>query len=122
MTTGTLIAIIGAALAAIICGLGSAIAVTMSGKAAAGVVSENPNLFGKILILQILPGTQGFYGFLTAILLMSSIGALGGNLEPLTTDVGWAYFGATLPITIVGFVSAIYQGRMAVSAIHLTVL
>ncbi|HEY8445149.1 MAG TPA: V-type ATP synthase subunit K [Bacilli bacterium] len=120
METGTLIAIISAGLAAIVCGLGSAIAVQMCGKAAAGVVSENPDLFGKVLILQALPGTQGIYGFLVAILVMVNIGALGGGIEQLTLEQGLAYLGACMPITIVGFVSAIYQGKVAVSAIHLT--
>ena len=68
MSDGLLIAIIGAALAAILPGIGSAIGVQMGGKAAAGVLSEKPELFGKLLILQALPGTQGIYGFLIAIL------------------------------------------------------
>lgn len=120
MTTGTLIAIMGAGLATIVCGLGSAIAVQMSGKAASGVVSENPDLFTKVLILQVLPGSQGIYGFLTAFILMINIGAIGGNIAELSTDIGWAYFGACMPVTIVGFVSAIYQAKLAVSAIHMT--
>lgn len=120
METGTLIAIIGAILATISCGLGSAIAVQMGGKAATGVLSEKPELFGKLLILQALPGTQGIYGFLTAVLVMVNIGVLGGDVEQLTTAQGWAYLGATMPITIIGFLSAIYQGKTAVSAIHMT--
>jgi V/A-type H+-transporting ATPase subunit K len=120
MSDGLLYAIIGAALAAILPGIGSAIGVQMGGKAAAGVVAEKPELFGKLLILQALPGTQGIYGFLIAILLMVQIGMLGGGPVALTEAQGWTYFGACMPIAIVGLVSAIFQGRTAVSAIHMT--
>lgn len=120
MELGTLIALIGAASAAIFAGLGSAIGVQMGGKAAAGVVAEKPELFGKVLVLQALPGTQGIYGFITAVLVLVQIGAFGGTIQTLTMETGWAYFGACMPIAIVGFVSAIYQAKTAVSAIHMT--
>ena len=55
---GIVLALVGAVLAALLGGIGSAIGVGMTGQAAAGVVSENPPLFGKVLILQLLPGTQ----------------------------------------------------------------
>ena len=61
---GIVLALVGAVLAALLGGIGSAIGVGMTGQAAAGVVSENPPLFGKVLILQLLPGTQGIYGLL----------------------------------------------------------
>ena len=120
MTTGTIIAIIGAALAAILPGIGSVFGVSMGGKAANGVMSEKPELFGRILILEALPGTQGIYGFLAAILLMVQIGLLGGSPAALELSQGWAYFGACMPIAIVGLISAISQGKVAASAIHMT--
>lgn len=120
MTLGTVIAIIGAALAAILAGIGSAVGVQMGGRAAAGVTAEKPELFGKILILQALPGTQGIYGFLIAILVLVRIGLLGGAPKALSNDEGWAYFGACMPIAIVGLISAIFQARTAVAAIHMT--
>lgn len=118
--SGLLIAIIGAALAAVLAGLGSAISVQMAGKAAAGVVSEKPDLFGKLLILQALPGTQGIYGFIVAVLVFIQLGLLGGGATEISTQLGWQYFGACMPIAIVGFLSAIFQARVAVSAIHMT--
>ncbi|MDD2258331.1 MAG: V-type ATP synthase subunit K [Bacilli bacterium] len=120
MTTGTIIAIIGAALAAILPGIGSVFGVSMGGKAANGVMSEKPELFGRILILEALPGTQGIYGFLAAILLMVQIGLLGGTPLALETAQGWSYFGACMPIAIVGLISAISQGKVAATAIHMT--
>lgn len=120
MTSGLLIAIIGAALAAILPGIGSAIGVQMGGKAASGVLSEKPELFGRLLILQALPGTQGIYGFLTAVILANNLGLLKGVAPELTSAQGLLFFGACTPIIIVGFLSAILQAKTAVSAIHST--
>lgn len=63
---GTILAILGMALAAILPGIGSAKGVGMTGEAAAALTSEQPEKFGKALILQLLPGTQGLYGFIIA--------------------------------------------------------
>lgn len=118
--TGLGYAILGAALAAILAGIGSAIGVGITGQASAGVVSENPDLFGKLLVIEALPGTQGIYGFLAAIMVMIRIGMLGGTPVELTVDKGFEFFLACMPIAIVGLLSAIYQGKVAVSAIHMT--
>ena len=120
MTTGLVIAIIGAFFAAVLPGIGSAYGVQIGGQAAAGVVSEKPELFGKLLVLQALPGTQGIYGFLTAVLIMVRTGLLSGNPVALSTYQGWAFFVAALPMAIVGLLSAISQGKAAVAAIHMT--
>ena len=67
-----------------------------------------------------MPGTQGIYGFIVAILVMIRLGLLGGNAVQITTQQGWSFFGACMPIAIVGLISAIYQAKTAVSAIHMT--
>ena len=118
--SGISIAIIGAALCAALAGCGSAIGVMAAGKAAAGVASEKPELFGKLLVLQALPGTQGIYGFLTAILIMVRIGVLGGAPVEFSMSQGWQFFGAAMPMAIAGLVSGICQGKAAVGAIHMT--
>ena len=116
---GTAFAVLGAALAAILSGMGSAKGVGLVGEAAAGVVSEDPSKFGKVLILEILPGTQGLYGFLTAFLLLARIGLLNGAIAttPLTISRGLMLLAACLPIAIVGYFSAIAQGRAAASGV-----
>ena len=116
---GTALAVFGAALAAILSGMGSARGVGLVGEAAAGVVSEDPSKFGKVLILEILPGTQGLYGFLTAFLLLARIGLLNGDIasNPLTVSRGLMLLAACLPIAIVGYFSAIAQGRAAASGV-----
>ena len=122
MTTGTIIALIGAALATILPGIGSILGVQTCGKAAAGVTAEKPELFGKLLVLQILPGTQGLYGFLTTFLFMINAGILGGAEGAFTMSLqtGWAYFAVFLPIAINGLISAIFQGRVATAGIMMT--
>ena len=110
----------GAARCAALAGCGSAIGVMAAGKAAAGVTSQKPELFGKLLVLQALPGTQGIYGFLTAILIMVRLGLLGGSPLDISDTVGWQFFFAALPMGLCGLISGIAQGKTAVAAIHLT--
>ena len=118
MELGQFLSLIGAALAMGMAGYGSAIGVGIAGQAAAGVVSEDPDQFGKVLVLQLLPGTQGIYGFLVALLIMIQIGVFGG-LQPVSVTNGLMYIAAALPIAIVGFTSAIYQGKASVASIGL---
>ena len=100
-------ALVGALTAALMAGIGSARAVGMVGEAAAGVVSQDPGKFSKVLILQLLPGTQGLYGLLTAVLALSQTGFLGGAPLPLTMAQGLCYLAACLPVAVVGYFSAV---------------
>ena len=117
---GTSIAVLGAALAAILSGMGSAKGVGLVGQAGAGVITEDPTKFGKVLILQILPGTQGLYGFLTAFLALNRMGVIGSGFEPLSIEKGLMMFAACMPIAIVGYFSAIAQGKTGGSIIAKT--
>ena len=116
MSLGMVLALIGAALATALAGAGSAWGVGIAGQAAAGVVAEDPDQFAKVLILQLLPGTQGFYGVLVTFITLSQIGILGG--KPITdTYTGAMYLLGCLPIAIVGLISAYHQGRTSVASI-----
>ncbi|NLM47172.1 MAG: V-type ATP synthase subunit K [Firmicutes bacterium] len=119
LESGIVLAVIGAALAVLLAGIGSAIGVGTVGQAAAGVVSEDPDKFGSTLILQALPGTQGIYGLLVGFLILLRIGFIGGSPVALTVEQGWSFFFAALPIAIGGLISAIYQGKTAVSGVYL---
>ena len=114
---GLILAILGAALSALLAGIGSALGVGMVGQSAAGLVSQDPAKFSKALILQLLPGTQGLYGLLVAVLLLSNIGVLGGNPAELTTMQGWAYLFACMPMAFGGLFSAIAQGKTATAGV-----
>lgn len=119
MTIGTGLAIIGAALAALLAGTGSAIGVGLVGQSCAGVLAQDPSKFGKLLILQLLPGTQGLYGLLVAVLTLSNIGVLGGEAAQLSFGQGLAFLGACMPIAIAGLLSAIAQGKAAAAGVSL---
>lgn len=93
--------------------------VGIAGQAAAGVLAEDPKKFGKTLILQALPGTQGIYGLLMAFLVFIRIGLLGGNMIDLTLSQGLYIFASGLPIGLVGIWSGIAQGKAAAAGIML---
>ena len=115
---GIVFAVLGMAVAAFLPGWGSARGVGIAGQSAAAVVSDDPSMFGKVLILQLLPGTQGIYGLLIAFITMSQIGLIGGSPE-MSLAKGLAYLAACLPIGIVGLISAINQARASVASINL---
>lgn len=117
--TGNNLALIGAALAATLAGMGSAKGVGLVGEAASGLLSEDPSKFGKTLILQALPGTQGIYGLITAFLIIFKMGILSGNPIQLSPELGLYFLVASLPIAIVGYYSGIKQGKVAASGISL---
>ena len=118
MSLGMVLALTGAALSTILAGIGSAYGVRLGGQAAAGVVAEDPDQFAKVLLLQLLPGTQGIYGLLVTFITLSSIGILGGGANmAMDTLTGLAYFAACMPIAIVGLFSAIYQAKTSVASI-----
>ena len=103
---GGVYALLGAAVAALLAGIGSAVGVAIAGQAAAGVVTEDPAKFSKVLILQLLPGTQGIYGLLVAFVTLSKTGLLGGSMAAIDVPTGLMILAACLPIGIVGMILA----------------
>ena len=114
---GMVYALLGAAAAVFLSGAGSAIGVGIAGQAASGVVTEDPSKFAKVLIMQLLPGTQGIYGLLVGFITLSQIGLLGGNMAALDPKTGLMILAACLPIGIVGLISGKYQGMTSAAAI-----
>ncbi len=110
----------GAAIAAALGFSGSAIGMGHAGRAAAGVLSEKPNLFGKMLLMQALPGSQGIYGLVGAFLILNFAGILGGDpVTNIDAGIGWQYFMAGLPIGIAGFFSGMFQGLVSAAGISM---
>lgn len=114
---GIVYALLGASIAVLLAGAGSAIGVGIAGQAASGVVTEDPNKFAQVLIMQLLPGTQGLYGLLVGFITLSKIGILGGNLAAVDVSTGLMILAACLPIGIVGLISGKSQGKTAAAAI-----
>ena len=93
---GLAIALLGAGLAAALSGIGSAKGTGIAGEAGTGLLCEDPSKFGKVLILQVIPGTQGLYGLVVWFFAVYRMGLLLG-----------------------GLLSAIAQGRVAAGSINI---
>ncbi len=116
LADGRFLAILGAALAVIFAGIGSAKGTSIAGQAAAGAISEDSSKFGKLLVLQLLPGTQGLYGFIVAFLILTKSGLLGTAVT-LTSGQGFQLLASGLAVGLVGLVSGIYQGKAAAAGV-----
>ncbi|MBS5644191.1 MAG: V-type ATP synthase subunit K [Clostridiales bacterium] len=116
---GHVLALAGAALAALLAGIGSARGVGMAGEASAGLVAEDPNKFGSALVLQLLPGTQGIYGLLVGFVILLQIGLLSGGVKDVSVYQGLMLLLGALPTAFVGYFSAIMQAKTAVAGIGL---
>ncbi|MBO4392072.1 MAG: V-type ATP synthase subunit K [Clostridia bacterium] len=110
---------LGAALCALLAFIGSARGVNIAGEAAAGLVTEDPSMFGKIVIIENLPATQAIYGLLIAFVAVSKLGLFAPELSEVTLLQGALLFLACMPMGIVGLISAIYQGRTAAATISI---
>lgn len=118
MSLGLTLAVLGAAVATC-AGVGSALGVGIAGEAADGVMSGDNVSFGSTLVLQALPGTQGIYGMVIAIMILTKIGVLGGAPLEISTMQGLAFMFAGIPIGVVGIISGISQGKAAASGMML---
>ena len=114
---GQMLVILGAALAVGFAGPGSAWGIGLANEAAAGIMTEDPKKFGYALVLLALPGTQGIYGLLVAVLAMQKSGLLGAGGAAITVWQGLGICFACLPIAISGFYSAIWQGKSSAASI-----
>jgi len=109
-------ALLGAAIASIGGGAGSAAGITYIAHVAGGIITEDPNKFGPLLPIVAMPGTQGIYGFITGILVVFLFGLFGGEGPKIQSMVGFQIFCACLPVAFTCCVSGIYQGLTAVGA------
>ena len=110
---------LGAGLAAALCCIGSAKGTGTAGEAGTGLLCEDPNTFGKVLILQVIPGTQGLYGLVVWFFALIQMGMLNGTATDLTVVEGLRYFAACMPMALGGLLSAIAQGRVAAGSINI---
>ncbi|MBS7297883.1 MAG: V-type ATP synthase subunit K [Eubacteriales bacterium] len=118
MNLGMFFALLGVAFAVVFSGMGSSKGVGIASEAGAAVIADDPGKFGKLLILQLLPGTQGLYGLIVGVMVMLNIGVLGG--EPVAdTVVGLQYLCGCLPIAFSGYFSARAQGRVCATGVNL---
>lgn len=112
---GTALAVLAAAIATLLAGMGSAKGVGMAGEATAALTVDEPDKFGKALVLQLLPGTQGLYGFVIGFFIYQQI--IGG--DAITFEKGLYLLMAALPVAIVGYASAQRQARVAIAGVNI---
>ena len=110
---GLCLASLGVFLAVALAGVGSAIGVGLAGEAAAGIVIEEPEKFGKSLVLQLLPGTQGLYGFVIGLFILFKIS------PDLAAQSGFMYMVSGGVIGLGGLCSAIAQGKVSVAGLNI---
>lgn len=119
--TGIGWAVMGAMAAVALGCLGSAVGIRIACTQGTGVLSEKPELFGKLLVLMALPGTQGFYGFIVAIFIALQTGLLesvsvASQLSPVA---GFSLLFVGILVGIVEFYSAMNQGKTSAASINL---
>lgn len=120
MTIGQILALLGAVIAVVGSGMGSSAGVGIAGQTSAGVSTENPEVNSKLLLLQLLPATQGIYGFLIAVIVLINTNVLGGAMKAVELYQGLGIMMGCLPIGFVGFFSGIKQGQVAAAAMIMT--
>lgn len=118
LETGLGWAMIGAAVAVMMGCIGSARGIRIAAAQAAGVMSEKPELFGKLLVLMALPGTQGFYALVCAILVGRWTGLFDGKalIHPV---IGLSMMAIAAGTGFVLWKSAVFQGETSAAAINM---
>ncbi|MEX0974665.1 MAG: V-type ATP synthase subunit K [Bacillota bacterium] len=119
---GNGLALMGVGIAVFVSGIGSIVGVGIAGEKAAGITSEDPEKFGRLLLLQALPGTQGIYGFLVGFLALFRMGGFefSGVVE-LSVAQGWQFVFASLPVAVTCLLSGLYQARCSVAGMDIVV-
>ena len=117
--TGPTLAFAGIFLAIGLCCVGSAKGLSLVGEAGAGLMTEDPSKFTQVLILQILPSTNGIYGFVAGMLVMVRMGLFGDGMIDLTPEQGALLFFTCMPIALVGLFGAITQARVAAGVVSM---
>ena len=116
---GLAIALLGSGLAVGLSCVGSAKGTGIAGEAGTGLLSEDPAKSGKVMVLQLLPGTQGLYGLVVWFFALIQMGMMDGSAAGLSLVEGFQYFAACMPMALGGLLSAIAQGRVAAGSINI---
>jgi len=106
-------AVCGIVFSVVLSGIGSAKGGSMIGKAAAALISEQPEKFGQSLVLQMMSASQGLYGFIVGFLVMI-------NIDNATVfDIALKYMSAGLIMGLAGYFTAIQQSIAATAGIQI---
>ncbi len=119
MELGLIFTIAGAVIVMVISGIGSSIGVALAAQAAAGVMTEDPEKFGRMIPLVGIPGTQGFYGFLIGFLVLNKLNLLATQIIIPNLSQGIQIFSICLVVSLVESISAVWQGKVSVASIYI---
>ncbi len=115
MVIGLSLAILGAAFAVGLASIGSSIGVSLAGQVGTGILSEEPDKFISVLVLEALPGSQGIYGFVGAFMAINTMSKLG----EVSLSAGLEILFACLPIAIAGLFSGWFQGKVSAAGMNI---
>lgn len=116
--SGLIFALIGAGLAVFLAGIGSAIGLGIASKSATAVLSEKPERYGILMLMVVLPSTQGIYGFVVGLFVMIKLNIFAGTgVAAVTWYQGLQILAACLPVAVAGWISAIHQGKTGAAGI-----
>lgn len=100
-------------------GRGSARGTGLAGEAGTGLLCEDPSKFGKVMILQVIPGTQGLYGLVIGFLCLMRMGVFNGTYVDMSLQEGLRYFAACMPIATAAAFRRSHRGRVAAGSINI---
>ena len=110
-SNGAAWAFLGAGASIVLAGAGSVLGTYPAAAKGAGVISENPSLFGKVTPLVALPGSSVIYGFLIALFIFLK---LGGEISQI---VGFQLFTIGLTMGLAGLFTGWLQGKAAAAGV-----
>jgi V/A-type H+/Na+-transporting ATPase subunit K len=116
---GLALAFIGAATATFLSCLGSILGVSMTGQAGAGLLTEKPELAGKVITLMVLPGSQGLYGMVISLLFIFNYAPVITGEVAISVSQGVILLAAALPVAITCLTSSPYQAKVCSAGMHM---
>jgi len=108
-----ILTVIGIFCSIVLSGIGSAKGGAMIGRAAAALISEQPEKFGQSLVLQMMSASQGLYGFIIGFLIFFNI---GGNIAIMDA---LRFLAAGLIMGVAAYFTAIEQSVAATAGIQI---
>jgi len=116
---GLAFAFLGAAIATGLSCIGSIMGVSMTGQSGAGLLTEKPELAGKVITLMVLPGSQGLYGMVISLLFIFNYGSVIDGTVAISASQGIILLAACLPVALTCLTSSPYQAKVCSAGMHM---
>ena len=116
---GLAFAFLGVAIATFLSCIGSIMGVSMTGQSGAGLLTEKPELAGKVITLMVLPGSQGLYGMVISLLFLFNFSVIISGEVAISASQGVVLFAACLPVAFTCLTSGPYQAKVCSAGMHM---